>query len=161
MQKMKKLETILGENKWEYSSAESAYSFPDSHFVVGAKALHDRVGKAIPEINCFGWPASFFEEIKQEDVVYKIKLKDFHIVTMMADYKFTGESLIIVKGGREWTFPLSFLINFGNKVEVRKNQKDELVEVNSGVIIPTLLIESALNSRKEILDFVHEIFAAV
>lgn len=163
MKQLKKLETILHENKWSYDPHEGrdCYNFPDLNFSVEFKFLHERVGKSIPDIHCEGWPDKFFEQGLQEETQYTIKLKDFHLVTMMLDYKFTSDNLTLIFKDQEWTFPLSFLPNFGNKIKVRKNKKDELECIGTQVIIPALLIEESISSATELVDLVLSFFSPV
>jgi hypothetical protein len=66
---------------------------------------------------------------------------------MMTDYKFTDTGLAFIIKGTEYHYPLALLPKFGGYVEVRKNEKDELEEIETNAIINTLLIEEVASSN--------------
>jgi hypothetical protein len=162
MYKLKKLETILSENKWTYNSDAQAYVFTDLDKFVKADTLQARAGRPVSEDQAKLWPEAFIEQIADgEEVLHKIKLKDVHIALMMTDYKFIPEGLILIFNDEEFFYPSALLPSFGDHIEVRKNKDGELEEARSEVIIHPLLIEGVISSRQALLNSIYSLFAAV
>ena len=153
MIKLKKLEDILRENEWMYDTNRSMYVFPALEKSVKADTLQARAGHEVSVEHQKIWPACFLEEVKAEDRTYKVKLKDMHIALMMADYKFTQNGVVFILNDSEWSYPSALLPFFGDYIEVRKDENGDLVEIGTGAIIHTLLIESVVSSHPSPLTF--------
>lgn len=116
--------------------------------------IYECAGKEVSIKKASEWHKKLFKSFEvvnktEEKKIYEVKMKPLDTILMAFDYKFNDKEMIVILPDAEYSFPFEFVQNFGNKIKVRKNEKDELVCTLSGVTIPVYLLEHVISSTHD------------